>query len=300
MPEAARRPWLLRILPYAWVSALLVLPLLLVARISISQSVLAQPPYVPVFDAREGLRATLAKLGAFTLDSYRGLADEPLYLASFAGSLRLAALATLVMLPLAFGFAYSIATAALRHRALLLGFAMAPFWTSFLIRVYALTALIRNEGPLERLLAALGLIVPPLDLFASDAAVVLGIVYSYLPFMVLPIYTALERRDPALLEAARDLGAGPIRAFATITLPLAVPGVFAGVLLVFIPAVGEFVIPDLLGGSDTLMIGRMLWNDFFANHDWPAASAVAVVLLALLAVPIWAAERRAAVAADAQ
>ena len=171
---------------------------------------------------------------------------------------------------------------------------MAPFWTSFLVRVYALSALIKNDGPLERVLAASHLVTPPLDLFASNAAVVIGIVYSYLPFMILPLYTVLERRDPALREAARDLGAGRLAAFATITVPLAMPGIIAGALLVFIPAMGEFVIPDLLGGSDTLMIGRTMWNDFFANRDWPTASAAAVVLVATLIGPIWLAERRSA------
>ena len=280
-------------IPYAWVVLLLLVPLLLVFRLSVSQSVLAQPPYAPVFQWTDGFREILDKLQTFTLDAYRGLVSDSLYLDSYLTSVGLAALSTLITLILAFPFALAIAEAAPRWRPVLLALAMAPFWTSFLIRVYALSALIKDEGPLERLLAALGLVTPPLGLFATNAAVVLGIVYSYLPFMILPIYTALERRDPALLEAARDLGAGRLTAFATVTVPLALPGILAGSLLVLIPAIGDFVIPDLLGGSDTLMIGRTMWNDFFANRDWPTASAAAIVLVAMLSVPIWFAERRA-------
>ncbi len=287
-----RRAILVGAVPYLWVLLFLVLPLLFVLRLSLSQSVLAQPPYAPVFGLADGLEANIEKLGQFGLDAYRGLVSDSLYIDAYISSVVIAAIATALTLLVAFPFAYAIAASDRRWRPTLLALVMAPFWTSFLIRVYALSTLIRNDGPLEQLLVALRLITPPLDLFASNSAVVLGIVYSYLPFMVLPIYTALERRDPALLEAARDLGAGPLTAFVTITLPLALPGVLAGSLLVFIPAVGEFVIPDLLGGSDTLMIGRVMWNDFFANRDWPTAAAAAITLVLLLLVPLLLAERR--------
>ena len=291
--RARRRAILVSAIPYIWVLLFLVLPLLFVLRLSLSQSVLAQPPYAPIFDFTDGPAINVDKLKQFSLDAYRGLFSDALYVDAYFSSVALAATATALTLIVAFPFAYAIAASDRRWRPTLLALAMAPFWTSFLIRVYALSALIRNDGPLEQMLVGLRFITPPLDLFASNAAVVLGIVYSYLPFMVLPIYTALERRDPALLEAARDLGAGPLTAFSTITLPLSLPGVIAGSLLVFIPAVGEFVIPDLLGGSDTLMIGRVMWNDFFANRDWPTASSAAVVLVILLLAPLVLAERRA-------
>ena len=288
-----RRAIFVGAIPYLWVLIFLVVPLLFVLRLSVSQSVLAQPPYAPIFDATDGIAAVITKFAAFGLDAYRGLFSDPLYIDAYLASIGIAALSTILTLLVAFPFAYAIATSDRRWRPTLLALALAPFWTSFLIRIYALSAIIRNDGPLEHVLVSLRLIEPPLDLFASNAAVVLGIVYSYLPFMVLPIYTALERRDPALFDAARDLGAGPFTAFLTITLPLAMQGVVAGSLLVFIPAVGEFVIPDLLGGSDTLMIGRVMWNDFFANRDWPTAAAAAIVLVILLVVPLVLGERRA-------
>ena len=173
----------------------------------------------------------------------------------------------------------------------MIGLAIAPFWTSFLIRVYAWIALLKDEGLINHAFLALRIIDTPLQIYATNAAVVIGIVYSYLPFMLLPLYSALERQDPALREAAADLGASPMQVFLRVTLPLSWPGVVAGCLLVFIPAVGEFVIPDLLGGSETLMIGRTLWNDFFANRDWPAASAAAIILLLLLIGPLVLYER---------
>jgi putrescine transport system permease protein len=195
------------------------------------------------------------------------------------------------MLMIAFPFALAMARAPRRLRPLLIGLAVAPFWTSFLIRVYAWIALLKDEGLINHALMALHIIEAPLSIYATNTAVVIGIVYSYLPFMLLPLYSALERQDPALREAAADLGASPLQVFWRVTLPLSRPGVIAGCLLVFIPAVGEFVIPDLLGGSETLMIGRTLWNDFFANRDWPAASAAAIILLALLIGPLLVAER---------
>jgi len=178
-----------------------------------------------------------------------------------------------------------------RLRPALLLLAIAPFWTSFLIRVYAWIIILKDEGLLNHALLSLGLVSEPLHIFATDGAVVIGIVYSYLPFMVLPLYNAIARQPPELIEAAADLGASPTAAFWRITVPLSAPGIVAGCLLVFIPAIGEFVIPDLLGGSDTLMIGRTLWVEFFDNRDWPAASAVAVVLLALLVLPMALYER---------
>ena len=277
--------------PYLWIGAFLLAPLLLILKISLSQSVLARPPYRPLFELADGIAGLWSKAQTLTLDAYRTLFTDSLYLDAYISSLTIAAIATLVTLLVAYPFALAMARAPANWRPFLIGLAAAPFWTSFLIRVYAWIALLKDEGLINKALIALGVIDAPIEMFATRFAVIVGIVYSYLPFMLLPIYAALERQDPTLREASADLGASPFETFLRVTLPLSREGVIAGVLLVFIPAVGEFVIPDLLGGSDTLMIGRTLWNDFFANHDWPTASAAAVVLLALLIAPLVALER---------
>ena len=277
--------------PYAWIILFFIAPMALIAKISLSRPATARPPYEPVFDLSEGFSSFLEKLSSLSLDAYRGLASDSLYLDSYISSLTIAGIATFVTLLLAYPFALALARAPRRLRPILVGFAVAPFWTSFLIRVYAWIALLKDEGLINHALMALGLIDAPLPMFATSGAVVVGVVYSYLPFMLLPLYSAIEGQDPALREAAADLGATPWRVFWSVTLPLSREGAIAGCLLVFIPAVGEFVIPDLLGGSDTLMIGRTLWNDFFANRDWPAASAAAIALLALLIVPLLLYER---------
>ena len=277
--------------PYFWIAAFFLAPMLLVAKISVSQSVLARPPYRPIFQLSDSFADLWAKAQNFTLDSYRALVSDTLYVESYLSSLTIAAVSTLITLIVAYPFALAIARAPERLRPLLIGLAAAPFWTSFLIRVYAWIALLKDEGLINNALMALGLISAPLQMYATSGAVVVGIVYSYLPFMLLPLYAALERQDASLREAAADLGASPAQVFLRVTLPLSREGVVAGSLLVFIPAVGEFVIPDLLGGSETLMIGRTLWNDFFSNHDWPAASAAAIALVALLMVPLLAWER---------
>ncbi|MGD9542826.1 MAG: ABC transporter permease [Methylocystis sp.] len=277
--------------PYFWIGAFLLAPMLLVAKISVSQSVLARPPYRPIFAYSDVLSDIWSKAQSFTLDSYRALFSDTLYVESYLSSLTIAAIATLITLLVAYPFALAMARAPERWRPILIGLAAAPFWTSFLIRVYAWMALLKDEGLINNALMALGVISTPLRMFATPGAVVVGIVYSYLPFMLLPLYAALERQDPSLREAAADLGAAPAQVFLRVTLPLSREGVFAGALLVFIPAVGEFVIPDLLGGSETLMIGRTLWNDFFSNHDWPAASAAAITLVALLMIPLLLWER---------
>ncbi|MGO9133789.1 MAG: ABC transporter permease [Methylovirgula sp.] len=277
--------------PYLWLVLFFLLPFALVAKVSLSQSVLAQPPYQPVFDWHDPA-SFLEKLQQFSLSAYAGLTQDSLYLQSYLNSILLAAVATLITLLIAYPFALAIARAPRRWRMLLLLLAIAPFWTSFLIRVYAWILLLKDEGLINAALMGLGLIHAPLHIFATNWAVVIGIVYSYLPFMILPLYVALDRQDRALIEAAADLGAAPLSVFRHVTLPLSVPGIVAGVLMVFIPAVGEFVIPDLLGGSETLMIGSTLWNDFFANRDWPTAAAAAIVLLVVLIGPLMIYERR--------
>ena len=274
-----------------WLVVFFLAPMALIAKISLSHPAETRPPYEPMFSIDDGLAGVLAKARTLSFDAYRALADDRLYLDSYLTSLLIAGVSTAIMLMIAFPFALAMARAPRRLRPLLIGLAVAPFWTSFLIRVYAWIALLKDEGLINHALMALHIIDAPLSIYATNTAVVIGIVYSYLPFMLLPLYSALERQDPALREAAADLGASPLQVFWRVTLPLSRPGVIAGCLLVFIPAVGEFVIPDLLGGSETLMIGRTLWNDFFANRDWPAASAAAIILLALLIGPLLVAER---------
>jgi putrescine transport system permease protein len=297
MPESGKRRKLGRgeifviALPYAWIALFFLAPFALIVKISLSHPAQTRPPYEPVFDLANGVAGLVDKFSQLGFEAYRGLAEDTLYLDSYLTSLTIAGVATLVCLFIAYPFALAIARAPRRLRPILIGFAVAPFWTSFLIRVYAWITLLKDEGIINHALMALGLVDAPLPMFATNGAVVVGIVYSYLPFMLLPLYAAIEGQDASLREAAADLGATPLQVFLRVTLPLSRRGIVAGALLVFIPAVGEFVIPDLLGGSDTLMIGRALWNDFFANRDWPAAAAAAVTLLALLLVPILLYER---------
>ncbi len=284
-----RRSWpekLILTAPFGWMIALFLAPLAIVVKISLSQSALAQPPYTPVFDLSSGFAAFFARVGELSFAAYASLADDNLYMDSYLSSLRLAGLATVLTLLVAYPMAYGMARAPARYRPFLVVMAVAPFWTSFLIRVYAWIAILKDEGLLNHVLIALGIISEPLHIFGTDWAVMIGIVYSYLPFMILPLYNSLARQDPALLEAAADLGAGSLARFWLVTAPLSLGGVIAGALMVFIPAVGEFVIPDLLGGSDTLMIGHTMWTEFFDNRDWPTASAATMVLLALILVPL--------------
>ncbi|MBI1179991.1 MAG: ABC transporter permease subunit [Alphaproteobacteria bacterium] len=270
------------LIPYGWLLLFFALPLLIVLKISFSESLLAIPPYSPlvewVDDATLQIRLSLA--------NFQQLLQDDLYVVAYLNSIKVAAVSTAVCLLLGYGMAYGIARSAARWRYLLLMLIVIPFWTSFLIRVYAMIGFLKDNGLVNNLLLGLGVIDQPLAIMHTAWAVYIGIVYSYLPFMVLPIYAALDRLDPSLLEAAGDLGARPWKAFLRVTLPLSMRGVIAGSLLVFIPAVGEFVIPELLGGLGTPMIGRVLWSDFFANRDWPVASAVAVAMLVLLVVPV--------------
>ena len=272
-------------LPYLWLLVFFLVPFLIVLKISLSETAIAVPPYRPVFPF-DSVSGFFQHLGELDLGSYLWLAGDPLYLNSYLSSLFIAGVSTILTLLIGYPFAYGMARAPRALRPVLLMLTILPFWTSFLIRVYAWIGILKNEGLLNQLLLWLGVISTPLTILNTNAAVYIGIVYSYLPFMVLPIYASLERMDGTLLEAANDLGCPPAKAFWAITFPLSLPGVLAGVFLVFIPAVGEFVIPDLLGGSRTLMIGKTLWNEFFNNRDWPVSSAVAIVLLLVLVLPI--------------
>ena len=268
--------------PFLWLLLFFGLPFLVVLKISFSQAVLAQPPYTPLFSwAEDGIMELRVNF-----QNYMLLVQDSLYWVAYLNSLRIAAIATVCCLLLGYPMAYAISKANPSFRVPLLMLIILPFWTSFLIRVYAWIGILKNNGLLNNFLMWLGVIDEPLPLMHTDVSVLIGIVYSYLPFMVLPLFATLSRMDESLLEAAADLGCRPGKAFLTITLPLSMPGVIAGSMLVFIPAVGEFVIPDLLGGPNTLMIGKVLWTEFFSNKDWPVASAVAVATLLLLVVPI--------------
>jgi len=278
------RRWALIGLPFAWLAIFFLLPLGVVLAISLSQSADAIPPYAPL------LTETPAGIESHaTLANYRLLVQG--CLRAYVGSFSYAAVATLLCLLIGYPIAFAIARAPATWRNLLLFFVILPFWTSLLIRVYAWIAILQPTGLLNRLLVAAGIIDAPLVLIYNDFSVVLGLVYSYLPFMILPLYGSLAQLDESVVEAAADLGARPARVFLDVVLPLSLPGIAAGALLVFIPAIGEFVIPDLLGGPDTLMIGKVLWQEFFDNVDWPAASAVAMGLIAILTAPLLVAQR---------
>jgi putrescine transport system permease protein len=270
-------------IPYLWLLAFFLAPFLIVLKISFSQPAIDIPPYAPVWDSWE---AVVQHLGNLDFGNYAFLFSDPLYVNSYLNSLRIAGISTVITLMIGYPVAYGIARSSPTLRTTLLMLVILPFWTSFLIRVYAWIGILKPEGVLNTFLLWIGLISEPLIIHSTPTAVYIGIVYSYLPFMILPLYSSLEKLDLSLLEAAADLGARPFTAFWRITLPLSLPGVAAGCFLVFIPAVGEFVIPELLGGSSTQMIGRTLWSEFFQNRDWPIASAVAVLLLLVLVVPI--------------
>jgi putrescine transport system permease protein len=278
--------WLIAALPYLWLIAFFFLPFLIVLKISLSQTAIAQPPYTPTLDLAAGWAGLKAFLGGLSFSTYGLLAQDDIYLLSYLKSLQIAALSTLVLIAIGLPIAYGMARAPGRAQPILLVAVILPFWTSFLIRVYAWINILQRDGLLNDALRALGLIDEPVAWLASDTAVYIGIIYSYLPFMVLPLYANFQKLDESLLEAAADLGCPRWKTFFLVTLPLVMPGIAAGTLLCFIPIIGEFVIPDLLGSSRTLMIGQTLWTEFFANRDWPVASAIAVVLLALLVVPI--------------
>jgi putrescine transport system permease protein len=272
--------------PYVWMVLFFLVPFGFVLKISLSQTAIAQPPYTPVFDVAAGWAAIRAALAALSTDNFRLLISDNLYILSYLRSLTVALAATAMLLLIGYPIAYGMARLPQRWQPVAMMLVIVPFWTSFLIRIYAWINILQHDGLLNRLLLALHVVSEPVVWLSTDSAMYLGIVYSYLPFMVLPLYATLSKMEPALEEAAADLGASPLKVFWLVTFPLSLPGVGAGVLLCFIPIVGEFVIPDLLAGSDSLMIGQTLWLEFFTNKDWPVASAVAVVLLVLLLLPL--------------
>ncbi|EFL88516.1 ABC transporter permease [Ahrensia sp. R2A130] len=286
-------------LPYAWLAVFFLAPFLLVAKLSLSAPAIAMPPYIPAFDFADGIAGWWNDIQKFSIENFVFLTTDSLYWKSYLSSLQIALISTFLTLLIGYPLAYAMARAPRNWRPLLLMLVILPFWTSFLIRVYAWIGILKKEGLLNQFLLWLGIISEPLTIMNTDWAVYIGIVYSYLPFMILPLYANLEKQSPDLLEAAADLGATRVRAFWQVTWPLSMSGVVAGCLLVFIPAVGEFVIPSLLGGSDTLMIGRVLYDEFFSNRDWPVSSAVAIILLLILLIPIMLFQRSEARAREA-
>ncbi|MAS42920.1 MAG: putrescine ABC transporter permease PotH [Rhodobacteraceae bacterium] len=263
--------------PVLWLGLFFLMPFLVVLRVSFAEAVIARPPFSELLDWADGLLTVTLNLGNYTF-----LVEDDLYIDAYVNSIRVAFVSTLICLVIAYPMALLIARS--KYRNLLLMLVILPFWTSFLLRMYALIGLMSPTGFINSALALAG--IGPITMMQTDFAVYAGIVTGYLPLMILPLYSTLEKLDESLLEAAHDLGAKPWKAFLTVTLPLSAPGILAGSLLVFIPAVGEFVIPALLGGPDQLMIGKVLWTEFFNNRDWPLASAVAIAMLALLVAPI--------------
>ncbi|HVZ51942.1 MAG TPA: ABC transporter permease subunit, partial [Pseudolabrys sp.] len=274
-----------------WLVLFFLAPFVIVAKISLSQTAMAQPPYLPLLDLSAGWQGLKHFVAQLSLDTYALIGSDDLYLLSYLKSLQVAAVSTAILLAIGYPLAYGMARSPRGVQPLLVMLVVLPFWTSFLIRIYAWINILQRDGLLNDVLLALHIVDRPVAWLSSDTAIYIGVVYSYLPFMVLPLYAALEKMDETLLEAAADLGCTRARAFWRVTFPLSRPGMAAGMLLCFIPIVGEFVIPDLLGGSETLMIGQTLWTEFFGNRDWPVASAIAVMLLALLLVPILFYER---------
>lgn len=267
--------------PMVWLAVFFLAPFAVVLKIAFSEAAIARPPYLPITSWEDGRFLITLNFGNFEY-----LWEDSLYLFSYLSSLRIAFFSTLFCLLIGFPMAYFIARSADNIRNILLMLVILPFWTSFLLRVYAWIGFLKGNGLVNNFLLSVGLIDDPLVMLQTDFAVYVGIVYTYLPFMVLPLYANLVKLDGSLLEASADLGASPVTTFFKITLPLSLPGILAGSMLVFIPAVGEFVIPALLGGPDTLMIGKVLWTEFFNNRDWPVASAVAIVMLIVLVLPI--------------
>ena len=272
--------------PYAWLLLFFLIPFVIVMKIALSDYAISIPPYTPTLDLSAGWEGIKSFLSELDFENFSFLASDALYYTAYFSSLKIAAVSTVLTLLVAYPIAYGMAQASEEWRPTLMMLVILPFWTSFLIRIYSWIGILSNEGFLNQFLLWTGIISEPLAIMNTQKAVYVGIVYSYLPFMILPIYAALEKLDGSLIEAAEDLGCSKMSAFWLVTFPLSIPGVIAGCFLVFIPALGEFVIPSLLGGSDTLMIGKVLYEEFFSNRDWPVASAVAVVLLLILIIPI--------------
>lgn len=280
-PGLTSRRWLAIAPPFVWLSLFLLVPFLLVLKISFADLKFGIPPYTPLAELKDQTLSLTLSLRGYIL-----LFTDSLYVATYLNSVKMAGITTLCCILIGYPMAYYIARANPSIRNILLLGVILPFWTSLLLRVYAWVGILRNDGLLNNFLMWLGVINTPLEIYRTDLAVYIGLVYAYLPFFILPLYANLVKFDLRLLEAAYDLGARPWRAFLTVTLPLSMPGVIAGAMLVFIPSVGEYVIPEMLGGADTLMMGRVMWTEFFNNADWPMAAAVTCIMVLLLLVPL--------------
>jgi putrescine transport system permease protein len=274
------------IAPYLWMAAFFLVPFLFILKISLSQTAISQPPYEPVFDLAQGVQGLATAAAQLGLENFRLLVSDNLYVLSYLRSVIVAGVSTLILVVLGYPIAYGMSRLSRGWQALAMLAVIVPFWTSFLIRIYAWINMLQRDGLLNDVLVALKIVSTPVVWLSTDTAMYIGIVYSYLPFMVLPLFATLSKMDLSLLEAAADLGCSRSGAFWLVTWPLSLGGVFAGALLCFIPITGEFVIPDLLAGSGQMMIGQTLWNEFFTNRDWPVASAIAVVLLLVLLLPL--------------
>ncbi len=291
MGRGGSTAWRTAAIPFVWLFLFFAIPFGLIVKISLSDQARARPPYLPQLDVTSGIAGIWAFLSGLDVENFVTLLTDSFYVRSYLLSLQTAVLATAITLLIAYPMAYGLARTPRRWRPLLLGLVVLPFWISFLVRVYAWMAILKPNGFLDLAGQAIGLNAGTLALLNTPSAVIIGIVYSYLPFMILPLYSVLDKMDDTLIEASRDLGASALRTFFSITLPLSLPGVYAGCLLAFIPVVGEFVIPDLLGGNDSALIGKTLWTEFFNNQDWPLSSAIAVGMLAMLAAPIYLLQR---------
>lgn len=267
--------------PYAWLILTLLVPFLIVLKISFAESIFGQPPYSKLLEYKDSVLQVV-----LYFESYITLFTDSLFVEAYLRSIKMAAITTLFCILIGYPMAYFIAQANPKTRNLLLLGVILPFWTSLLLRVYAWAGILRNEGLLNNFLMWTGIIDSPIELYRTDTAVYIGLIYTYLPFFILPLYTNLIKHDKRLIDAAYDLGARPIKAFLTITLPLSLSGIIAGSMLVFIPTVGEYVIPELLGGTNTYMIGRVMWDQYFTNSNWPMAAAIAVVMLMILLIPL--------------
>ncbi|MBT8434714.1 MAG: ABC transporter permease subunit [Gammaproteobacteria bacterium] len=273
---------LILFIPFAWLLVFFLAPFFLVLKISVAETIIASPPFTPMIEwVDEGIMHVRV-----VVDNYAYLWEDDLYVNTYLNSVQISVVSTILCLLLGYPIAYAIVRSSHTTKHILLMLIILPFWTSFLLRVYAWLGLLADQGTINDLLIALGIIDEPIRMLYTTFAVYVGIVYTYLPFMILPLYANMEKLDWELLEAAADLGAKPMTTFFTVTLPMTWPGIIAGSLLVFIPATGEYVIPDLLGGGNVLMIGRVLYNEFNANIDWPVASAVAIALLLVLVLPM--------------
>jgi len=274
------------IAPYLWMALFFLVPFGFVLKIALSQTAIAQPPYLPAFDLFSGREAFRGNLSKLSLDNFALLASDNLYIFSYLRSVIVALVSTAILLAIGYPVAYAMSRLPQRWQGIAMMLVVVPFWTSFLIRIYAWINILQHDGLLNSVLLTLHIIDRPMPWLSTDIAMYLGIVYSYFPFMILPLFATLSKMDGSLLEAAADLGCSRLKAFWLITVPLSLPGMAAGALLCFIPIAGEFVIPDLLAGSDRMMIGQTLWLEFFTNRDWPVASAIAIVLLVLLLAPL--------------